>query len=437
MSEVVPPVSVSSVPMTWADIAYGAAAPVVFAGVRLGARVLGVSPADLQQRAGAMPDARAPLLWFHGASAGEMMAAARLVRVLRETGYQFSAGYTATNEPGLAVARRAVSPLDVVALAPWDAPRWVARALERWRPRALFLVETELWPRLVFDAHRQSIPVFSVSARMYPRDAGRYRWVRPFIPPTVSRLSLVLAQNEADRARFVGLGAEPEHCIVAGDLKHATSRIEEPLPSVGLRAELELRVHDRVIVCGSMHANETELLVTALTQVEAPDVRFVVAPRHAEGVTAVLAAAHRHGWRTFRRTCGAPAADWQLLILDTHGELTAAYGLATAAVVGGSFSRHGGHNLLEPVRAGAPVLFGPHTMHVADDALRLLAHAPEARVSDAGALAARLRAWLADDDHRRGVLARQQRALPDGVAIANQYVAVLSPWLRGMGLERT
>lgn len=207
--------------MTGWDRAYGATAEAVCAALDPLARACGATRAEIAQRRGFLPPARAPLLWFHGASAGEMTAAAVLVRLLRGRGRAFVAGLSAANRAGVDAARRSGLDDALVAFAPWDAPRRVVRAFDAWRPEALFLVETELWPRLVFEAARRAVPVFVVSARLYPRDVGRYRAIRRFLAPTWQRLTAVLAQDETERARFVEIGVPPEKCAVAGNLKHA------------------------------------------------------------------------------------------------------------------------------------------------------------------------------------------------------------------------
>ena len=106
----------------------------------------------------------------------------------------------------------------MAALAPWDVAAWVNRAFDRWRPAALFLIETELWPRLVFEAYRRQVPVVALSARIYPRDLPRYRAIRGFIAPTLQRLSRVLAQNEIERERFIALGADVRRVRRRGNL---------------------------------------------------------------------------------------------------------------------------------------------------------------------------------------------------------------------------
>jgi 3-deoxy-D-manno-octulosonic-acid transferase len=372
-----------------------------------------------------------PLLWFHGASAGEMTAAVNLARLLRRHGYRFTAGFTTTNRAGLDCIRRLGGGDTLAALAPWDAPRWVERALERWQPAALFLVETELWPSLILAAARRNLPAFCVSARIYPRDVAGYRLIRSLIGPTLCRLTGILAQDEVERERFLRLGAPPQRSLVAGNLKHladafADAAVAEPPLQLG-RQPGEI-----VVICGSIHADETEFLLDALARLPRGGMRTVMAPRRVECGAAVAAAAAARGWRVARRTAGPLPADWEVLVLDTIGELPLLWRSASVAVVGGGFGRHGGHNPFEPLRCGVPVLFGPHFGHFQQEAVALKESTPEAQVTDANELAQRLRAWVATPEVRLQVLTRQRRALPDASHIAQRYMEALSPWLDGV-----
>ena len=448
-----------------AERIYATAAPLVFGAAWVAARALGAPPEQLRARVGSLPPANGPLLWFHGASAGEMAAAMKLAALLRGSGYAFTAGYTATNRAGTEYVNRAVpasagvgsgrtvqslesesthslfsAPVfsqseaaglavrDVVTFAPWDVPRWVARAFERWRPQALFLVETELWPRLIFEACRRSIPVFCVSGRIYERDVLRYRAIRPLAAPMFRRLTGVLAQSAIERDRFVRLGAVPERCVVGGNLKYLTddgSRLDDG----PLRAALGLGADERVLVCGSIHRDETDLLFSALRRVAVDGVRVIIAPRHPSSAEAVVSAARRHAACVWRRTAGPPPAHWRVLVLDTVGELRHAYAMGCVAVIGGGFGDHGGHNPLEPLVAGVPVMFGPHFHHFPSEARTLARVTPEALVRNEQEFGRRLQEWLTDERGRQRILAQQRRALPDGEAIAKQYLTVLSPWL--------
>lgn len=417
--------------LTAFDRVYRAAAPWAFGLAWVAARLLGASPDELRSRAGMLPQACAPLLWFHGASAGEMSAAARLAQLLGEHGCRFSAGYTATNRAGLEYARNVGGTHALAALGPWDASRWLERAFDRWRPLALFLVETELWPGLVLAACRRKVPVFCVSGRIYPRDLPRYRAIRPFIAPTLRRLTAILAQNETERARFVELGAPDRRCFAAGNLKYLALDPERDSTGGSCRASFGVLPADRVLVFGSVHEDEIGLVFDVLDRLVRQPLRVIIAPRHRSAAPAVVREAARRGLSVGRRSQSGSLGSWQVLVLDTFGELRSAYSIATTAVIGGGFRDHGGHNPMEPLFGGTPVMFGPHFGHFEHEAAELARAAPEARVAGAGELSARLEQWLEDEERRRRVLALQRGVLPDGAEIAQRYLSLLLPRLEG------
>jgi 3-deoxy-D-manno-octulosonic-acid transferase len=403
---------------------YAALSPGVF-GVSLLASYLGGAHDDeLRARMGRMPPAAGAAIWLHGASAGEMAAAARLVTVLRRHGYSFQAVFTAANRAGVAyISRRG----EIGNLAPWDVPAWVSRAFDQWRPAALFLIETELWPRLVFEAYRRNIPVVSLSARIYPRDVARYRAIRGFIAPTLRRISRILAQNEVERDRFIALGASAGQCVSIGNLKHLEERAT--CDRERLRRELGLEPADRVIVFGSIHHGEIPTVLEAAQRIAPSGARIVIAPRHLWTAEAIARQAATRGFEVARRSRGESARGWQLLVLDSMGELRHFYAIAAAGVIGGGFGKFGGHNPFEALEAGTPVLMGPHFDHFEQEARVLVEVAPEARVSNAEEIALRLRDWLGDESTRQRILSLQRMILPDAAAITQRYLDALSPYL--------
>lgn len=410
---------------------YRAAASLAFGGVWLAAWAGGRSRGELGERRGFVPDARAPLLWFHGASAGEVRAAVNLARALRESGLDFAPAFTATNRAGIDMAARAGGERSVASLVPWEAPRWLGRAFARWSPRALFLVETELWPGLITEADRRGVPVFCVSARVYPRDVLRYRWIRPLVAAALRRVTLVAPQDEIERERLLALGAPPERCVVGGNLKYlgAQARASDAEP---LRAELGVAPGDPIVTVGSVHHDEVELVLTALAAIPSVPWRAIVAPRHASAVDRILEGARRRGCSAARRTeiQSTSRAPWRILALDTIGELASAYALARVAVVGGGFARHGGHDPFEAIAAGTPVLFGENMDHFAKEARTIAGATPEAVAKTAHDVARGCRLWLEDRDARERALGRQSAVLPDATAIGRRYVELLSEPLR-------
>jgi 3-deoxy-D-manno-octulosonic-acid transferase len=410
-----------------ADFFYGAAAGMVFPAAWWGSRLAG--GAAVEARRGFLPASAGPTVWVHGASAGEMNAGRRLIELMRRVRGDFTVLYTATNATGCEYAARHLAADDRCSLAPWDAPAWIERAFDRVRPALLLLVETELWPRLVFEAHRRGVVVLCVSARIYDRDLNRYRVARPWIAPLLRRMACVAAQDETQRDRFVRLGARSETVHALGNLKYLEERAVAPLDLDGDAGDSSASAaRPPLVAVGSPRADEIELVFAALDQLPAGAARFVVAPRRRGDVDRVVAAARRRGWSWTLRSAVPRRADWRVLVLDTMGELDAAYAAAVVAVVGGGFSRHGGHNLFEALRAGAPVLFGPHATHFDAECAALRRVCPEACVTSAAELGARLRAWLAEPQRRARTFAAQRNALPDTAALGAACERLLGPW---------
>jgi 3-deoxy-D-manno-octulosonic-acid transferase len=419
--------STTSVRLSGLERIYAALSPCVFGPSLAAAYVSGATSAELRARVGRVPAAERGAVWFHGASAGEMAGAARLVAVLREHGHDFPAIFTAANRAGVAYISRLQAHNTMAALVPWDVPAWISRAFDTWQPAALFLIETELWPLLVYEAHRRGVPVLCLSARIYPRDISRYQAIRPFIEPTLKRLSRILAQNEVERDRFIALGAPSDRCLAAGNLKHLQERARSD--PARLRDLIGIAPGDPVIVFGSVHRQEIGTIFQALAQLANDEVRFVIAPRHLSSAPDLVKGAVALGLAAALRSTMPTGKNWRVLVLDTIGELREFYGVAAVSVIGGGFGRFGGHNPLEALEAGAPVLFGPHFEHFAHEARLLSAVAPQAMVTTAEQLAAALRQMLADEQWRRNILAKQLRTLPDPLAVTRRYLDELSPYL--------
>jgi 3-deoxy-D-manno-octulosonic-acid transferase len=278
---------------------------------------------------------------------------------------------------------------------------------------------------LIHAAAARDVPVLSASARIYPRDVWRYRLVRRVIAPSMRRLAAVLAQSAPERERLLALGATPERCVVAGNLKHVLPA--DGAEAAAFRSAIGMRDGERVWTAGSVHADEVQFLSDAIDRLPAP---VVVAPRRASAVQALEAEAERRGWVVARRSRGTQHG-WRVLVLDTMGELRAAYAAAAVAFVGGTVGQHGGHDLIEPLQSGAPVLFGPHTAHVEPEAGALRAALPRAVVRTPEELAERVSLWLQDDRARAAALAQQRAALPDPEVVGRCYLEALAPLMQG------
>lgn len=384
----------------------------------------------LRQRLGIIRPPGAGRVWVHGSSVGEALAALRLVDSLRAGGRDvFASASTPTGRQMM----RSVMPELSCAIAPLDHPWCVAAALSRVEPTGLALVETELWPTWIAAAKRRGIPVVVVSGRLSDRSFPRYLRVRRLLGPTLRRLDAVGARSDLDAARFVELGVPEERVCVTGDLK-----LEPPEGVATLAMDLVRAFSEvPVIVAGSTHPGEEEPAHQALIACERSGLRaaLVVAPRHprrAELLERELRAAGRRVRRRSRLQ-GGPLESGEILLLDTLGELPAVYAAASAAFVGGSLSPVGGHNLIEPIFAGCPVVFGPHVHNVRVHAELAESSGAGTRVASSDELSRALVELLRDPEARRERVARGQEALASHRGTARRTSALIDDVLGPRG----
>ena len=361
------------------------------------------------ERLGSVPSAPAGSVWIHAASIGEVTAALGLVDGLRARGRPVAVStMTTTGRDQL----RASRPEIPVALAPLDHAWCVARAQGRVRPAALVIVETELWPARILGARRADVPVVIVSGRISDRSFPRYRALAGILRPLLRRVQRIGARSERDAERFVALGASAARVVVTGDLKL------EPATTPAVPPDLAALLGDvPLLVGGSTHPGEEAGLLEVLARVEAAGrpLALVIAPRHPERFDDAARAIHDAGRSVRRRSQPGPGplAPGDVLLLDSLGELAAVYTRAAAAFVGGSWTPVGGHNVLEPVFAGRPVFFGPHTENAREAVRWLLDAGAATRVADPAALSAGVLADLADPAAAAERASAGARALAD------------------------
>ena len=386
-----------------AVLAAAAAAP-------LAAGALAIRPAwrvGIRERMGGVPRLPPGAVWVHAASVGEILAASRLIDRLRECGRPVFA--SALTVDGREVMRR-TRPEVPCTLAPLDHPWCVESALARVRPAVLVLVETELWPCWIAGAERRGIPVVLVSGRLSDRSFPRYRKLGWLARRTLRRLAAVGARTPADAERFRALGAAPERVSVTGDLKLELGRGPGPLAD-DLDAVLG---QVPLFVAGSTHPGEEVAALQALREVERAGLRaaLALAPRRPERADEVERIARGGGRRVRRRTAlgSDPLRAGEVLLLDTVGELAPLYTRAVVAFVGGSLIPLGGQNLLEPILAGCPVLFGPHTAEVRH-VVEMLEGCPAGRRVEDGAGLGRAATELLRDPAAARALAEGGRRL--------------------------
>lgn len=352
-------------------------------------------------------------LWIHAASVGEVRAAEQLLRALPARFERVPRFLTTTTLNGKELAER-LGLAETVRLAPVDRPRVVRAVLGRVRPRAVVLVETELWPHWLNTFATDRVPVAVVNGRVSDGAYPLYRALNPLWRPLLSTLARVGVQSPRNASRFLALGADPRRVVITGNLKN-----DVPLPDLSRRAALRqiygFEDGAPVWVMGSTQPAEEPILrdvFTALRQKHTA-LRAVIAPRRVERSAETRRLFEAAGFRcVLRSQLSVAGAAPDVVVLDTIGELAETYGAASIAFVGGSLVSRGGQNPLEPARWGVPVAYGPsmENFREIDDALR---RAGGARgVADGAALRTLLAAWLESPAERTRV-GRAARAVAD------------------------
>ena len=368
------------------------------------------------ERLGRLTDAlasgEAPI-YVHASSVGEAKAAVRLIERLEADGLPVVA--TSSTLAGRRVFHRD-RPHGDVHLIPLDHPWTVEAFLRRARPSLSVLIETELWPSWIAGCARHDVPVVVASGRLSDRSFPRYRKLRRLLRPTLARVEAVGARTELDAERFIELGAPEARVRVTGDLK-----LDPPPNQPALSIDLIRALADTpVVIGGSTHEGEEAALLDAMATAEKAGHAFVLvlAPRRVARCGEVVGLARAAGRRVLRRSEleGRRLVPGEVLVLDTIGELPALYATASISFVGGTLAPVGGHNLVEPVHAGCPVLFGPRIENVRKTVEILAIGDAGRRVANADALAGELVSAFDDPEacRVRGEIGRESLRAHNG-----------------------
>lgn len=360
-------------------------------------------------------------IWVHAASAGEMTAALAWVEIVRQRRPDLEIVLSSTTTSGIAVARRQAPEVRSFIL-PMDVGFLVKRAFARIQPDWLVLFELELWPNLVRAASRRGVAIAVGNGRISERSARRYGIgiVRRMVG--FDRVDAFAMQNDEYRERLIALGVDEDRIVVTGNLK-IDGRSLGVATRDAQRARLSIAPQERAIVAGSTRPGEEAIVGRAFRSLRRRGIpaRLIVAPRHLERLVAAereLASVGVAGTRWSAIVGNAQRSEPEgAIVVDTMGELAALYAAADAAIVGGTLVPGiGGHNVFEPILAGAPVIVGPHLENVRYDVRYLQAAGALEVAADESALERSLTDALTDGSATRRAAATQAVANARGAA---------------------
>lgn len=391
-------------------------------------------PARIGERRGIAKDPRpqGPLVWVHGASVGEVLAAAALIERLRALDVRILLT-SGTVTSAAIVAKR--FPADIIhQYLPYDSPRFVARFLDHWQPSLALFIESDLWPNLILSGASRRLPMVLINGRMSQRSFPRWRRVSATISTLLGQFEVCLAQSRVDAERFSALGSR--NVLTTGNLKLDVQA--PPADTAKLERLMTLTRGRPVIAAASTHPGEEEILVDAHKALAGffPSLLTVIVPRHpnrGEAITRTIAASGVSV--ALRSREEQPTAATDIYVADTMGELGLFYRLAPIVFMGGSLVPHGGQNPIEAVKLGASIVHGPHVFNFSDvyEALDGAGGAKQADGTEA--LVKQLGQLLADPAARKlSVIAAELVVERLGGAL-ERTLAALEPYLLQLRLE--
>jgi 3-deoxy-D-manno-octulosonic-acid transferase len=342
-----------------------------------------------------------PTLWLHAVSVGETRAAQPLVSALRQRYPDHRILFTHMTPTGRATSESLYGDSVERIYLPYDTPWAMRRFLRHFRPRLGLIIETELWPNLIASCREQSVPLLLVNARLSERSARRYARFPALSAEALRTLTAIGAQSEEDARRLQTLGAR--NVTITGNLKFDIT-IPDAQYEIGI--ELRQRYGDRPTwLAASTREGEEALILDAWHKTGmALGALLVIVPRHPQRFDEVARLARDRGWRLQRRSeNGAIAADTQIVIGDSMGEMFAYYASVDLAFIGGSLLDFGSQNLIEAAACGTPILIGPSTRNFAEAARAALACGAAQAVVDADDLVSKAGALLADESTRTSI----------------------------------
>lgn len=320
-------------------------------------------------------------MWLHAVSVGEVNLLEPVIDRLRKRRPDLEFVISTTTETGFDLASNKYHE-HYVFFCPFDFSWAIKRVIKRLRPDLIVLAELEVWPNLIAIANANDIPIAVINGRLSESSFRGYRKLRWLLSPTFQNLTSVSASTQQYADRFEQMGTPPERMFVTGSMKFDGITMDRKNEKTRRLVKLAgLKPDDFVIVAGSTQPGES-LMVAKIYQELVPEfanLRLILVPRHPETCSSVLGVLEGSGLNVTLRSeiDTAKSADADIILVDVIGELSAWWGCANAAFVGGSMggavgANRGGQNMIEPAGYGVPVSFGPDTRNFREIVSQLL-----------------------------------------------------------------
>ena len=358
-----------------------------------------------------------PLVWVHAASVGETEAVTPLIRALCNQGEAIL--FTSFTATGYRTIQRNFGDSVEPGIIPIDIS-WICAGFIRQRNIKLcLLMETELWPELLYQTARRGIPIIQLNARLSRKTLKSPRLIHSLLRRTMRYISLYLTRNDNDRENLIQLGAPQEKIKIVGNLKSA----------IDLSPNYPRIIERDYLLLASSHDNEESLLLA-----HRPDsvekLLIVIAPRHPTRSKALQQQLSRLGINYSTRSLSQSInPQTEVYLADTLGELKALMAHALIVIMGGSFDQTGGHNILEPAALGCAIITGPSDANIREDIELMGKGSGIIQVTDITACWQNIEYLLGNPNQARELGIQAQRAVSQRAGILEDYLNEIKPYL--------
>lgn len=308
-------------------------------------------------------------VWIHAVSVGEVQSAYPFVKEIKSQSPDIPLLLSTITKTGKVMSEQLMGDLVNRIYYPWDAPSILEKTLKTLAPRAYITCETEIWPGMLEELQKHSIPAFLVNGRLSQKSFKKYCRLKSFWRKVIRRYTLITARSEDERSRFIALGADEDKVKVTGDCK--VDALINRRKSTDVRTLDWLFDENPVVLAGSTHEGEDPVIFDAYSSLlkRHPSLKLIVAPRHPERAESIIALAENWGMKAC--LFSNEPKEWKVLVIDRIGVLFSLYTHVKAAFIGGSLVQKGGQNVMEPAIWGVPCCQGPdyHDFTVATEGL--------------------------------------------------------------------
>ncbi len=385
------------------------------------------------------------VLWIHAVSVGEVQVVKYLIDKIKEEMPEKNIVLSTTTRTGYHLAKRFIAKDVMVIYFPLDFSFTVRAAVEKIHPSLFVMMETEIWPNLIIELSDRKVPIALLNGRISDRSYNKYMAIRLLLKPTIDRITRFAMQTERDVERIKAIGADEGQVTATGNMKFDSGITQDILSeerridlAKGIRESLLLSPDEDIIITGSTHTGEEEILLNAYMRLreEFPHLRLLIAPRHVERVRRLEHTIRKMGIKSARTSYfmrneisddkkEEKSKQECIFLLNTIGELKNMYSMATIVFMGGSLVKRGGHNLIEPAAFGRPIIFGTHMFNFRDMSELFLDSDAAIRVANEGELQEACGLLLRDPEKRREMGEAAKKLINDNMGATDRDLNIL------------